>query len=158
MSAKLNFSTVPVKEIPRSLTENGQADYRPVVLVIDDESVIADTLAEILNRTGYAAIPLYDAEDALETALVMPPDLLIADVVLPGESGIDLAIKVRRIFPDCRILLFSGQAATSDLLASANRCGHKFALLSKPVHPKDLLAWIAGDKNAHRQHEAAYSV
>src|SRR5271165_141722 len=141
MTRKTNFPTVPIKQALETMTDNGQKGYRPVVLVVDDESAIADTLAEILSRSGYAAVPVYDAESALDSALLMPPEMLIADVMLPGESGIDLAIKIRRIFPDCRILLFSGQAATSDLLVSANRAGHKFELIAKPVHPKDLLAW-----------------
>jgi DNA-binding response OmpR family regulator len=114
-----------------------------VVLVVDDESVITDTLAEILNRSGYTAIPAYDAEEALETALMMPPELLLTDVMLPGMSGIELAVKVKRIFPDCKILLFSGQAATSDLLAVASRDGHRFDLLTKPLHPKDLLMHVS---------------
>jgi DNA-binding NarL/FixJ family response regulator len=58
-------------------------------------------------------------------------------------SGIELAITVKRVFPDCKILLFSGQASTSDLLASANQAGHHFALLSKPVHPTDLLSRVS---------------
>jgi DNA-binding response OmpR family regulator len=144
MSPKSSFPTVPIKEVPASIPENSSNSYRPVVLVVDDESAIADTLAEILTRSGYTAVPAYDAEDALETALLMPPELLITDVVLPGMSGIELAVTVRRIFPDCKILLFSGQAATADLLASANRKGHEFELLSKPVHPSDLLAWASG--------------
>jgi DNA-binding NtrC family response regulator len=58
-------------------------------------------------------------------------------------SGIELAIKVKRIFPDCRILLFSGQAATTELLTSANRAGHRFDLLTKPIHPNDLLTHVS---------------
>jgi DNA-binding response OmpR family regulator len=116
---------------------------RPVVLVVDDESVIADTLTEILSRSGYAAITAYDADEALEIALTTPPEMLITDVILPGMNGIELAIKIRRIFPDCKILLFSGQAATVDLLASANGAGHHFNLLSKPIHPRDLLAKVS---------------
>jgi DNA-binding response OmpR family regulator len=158
MSPKQNFPTVPLKQVLEHTTINGQKGYRPVVLVVDDESAIADTLAEILNRTGYAAVPVYDAESALETALVMPPEMLITDVMLPGESGIELAIKIRRIFPDCRILLFSGQAATSDLLISANRAGHSFELLTKPVHPKDLLAWASGSAKMQSLRQAAYTV
>jgi len=130
MSPRLNFPTVPIKDVLGSVSVNGSGERRPVVLVVDDESAIADTLAEILNRTGYAAIPVYTAEDALETALVMPPELLITDVVLPGESGVDLAIKVRRIFPDCRILLFSGQ-------------------------PKDLLAWMSSSGKAPSRRQVA---
>jgi DNA-binding NtrC family response regulator len=63
-------------------------------------------------------------------------------------SGIELAITIKRIFPDCKILLFSGQASTSDLLASANQAGHHFALLSKPVHPTDLLSRVADSLKA----------
>lgn len=72
-------------------------------------------------------------------ARVVPPDLVITDVVMAGMSGIDLAIVMHELVPDCRILLFSGQAATADLLATARRDGHTFAVLAKPVHPHDLL-------------------
>ena len=130
---------VPISSAPPADT----SAMRPVVLVVDDESVIADTLTEILSRSGYAAITAYDADEALEIALTTPPEMLITDVILPGMNGIELAIKIRRIFPDCKILLFSGQAATVDLLASANGAGHHFNLLSKPIHPRDLLAKVS---------------
>ena len=85
----------------------------------------------------------FDGPEALEIVLLTPPELLIVDVSLPGMSGIELAITVRRIFPDCKILLFSGHAATADLLARAQRAGHTFTLLSKPLHPQELLARVA---------------
>jgi CheY-like chemotaxis protein len=143
---------VPIKDVPAAVPLNGSKSRRPVVLVVDDESSIADTLSEILSRSGYASMTAYDGEEALETALLMPPEMLITDVQLPGMSGIELAITVRKVFPDCKILLFSGQASTADLLASANRAGHQFALISKPVHPTDLLRRIAeGLGTAKRQ-------
>jgi DNA-binding response OmpR family regulator len=123
-------------------------------MVVDDESSIADTLAEILSRSGYAAVAAYDADSALETALLNPPEMVITDVVLPGMSGVDLAITVRRIFPDCKIILFSGQASTADLLTAASREGHQFVLLNKPVHPTDLLARIS-ESLKHRKHHTA---
>jgi DNA-binding response OmpR family regulator len=130
--------------------------YRPVVLVVDDESVIADTVTEILSRSGFAAMPAYDGESALESALLTPPELLISDVVLPGMSGIDLAIAVKRVFPDCKIILFSGQAASSHLLASASSRGHQFLLLAKPIHPADLLARVR-ETFSSRPHQVAVS-
>lgn len=137
---------------PRSVTTG---TYRPVVMVVDDESSIADTLSEILSRSGYAAIAAYDADSAIETALLTPPEMLITDVVLPGMNGIDLAIHIRRIFPDCKIILFSGQASTADLLVAAHRKGHQFVLLSKPVHPTDLLARISESLRPGKQKAAA---
>jgi hypothetical protein len=44
------------------------------------------------------------------------------------------------MLPSCKILLFSGQAATADLLDRARVQGHEFEILAKPVHPQDLLA------------------
>ena len=75
--------------------------------------------------------------------MLSPPELLITDVSLPGMSGIELAITVRRIFPDCKILLFSGHVATAELLVRAQRAGHTFTLLSKPLHPRELLVRVA---------------
>ena len=123
------------------------SEYRPRILVVDDECVIADTLAKVLTLSGYAAIAAYDADGALETALQSPPELLISDVVLPGMNGIQLATTIKRIFPECKILLFSGQASTVDLMAAASRDGHRFTLLKKPVPPKDLLAMVAEHLN-----------
>ncbi|HUN84008.1 MAG TPA: response regulator [Terracidiphilus sp.] len=148
MKQKQNFPTVPVQSIPQDDTE----EYRTMVLVVDDESVIADTLVEILNRNGYAAIAAYDAEEAMETALLTPPELLITDVVLPEMNGIELAITIRRIFPDCKILLFSGQASTTGLLASASSEGHQFSLINKPVHPRDLLARVTEIFKSRKEH------
>ena len=151
MSKNKTFSTVPLKEVPAVL-EHPQG-HRPVVLVVDDESVIADTLAEILTRSGYQGVAEYDGDSALETALLTPPEMLITDVVLPGMTGIELAISVRRIFPECKIILFSGQASTADLLANARADGHHFTLLNKPLHPQDLLQRVS--EGLKPQHKAA---
>ena len=151
MSKDKTFPTVPLKEVPAHAEGNKAEGHRPVVLVVDDESVIADTLSEILMRSGYHAVPVYDADSALETALLTPPEMLITDEVQPGMTGIELAITVRRIYPDCKIILFSGQAATADLLASARAEGHHFTLLNKPLHPQDLLQRVSDGLKPRRQ-------
>jgi CheY-like chemotaxis protein len=113
---------------------------KPRVLVADDERVIADTLAIILNQHGYDASAVYTGTAAVERARSVRPDLVISDVIMPDMNGIDAAIKIRAMLPGCKILLFSGQAATADLLESARQQGHEFEILAKPVHPQDLLA------------------
>ena len=62
------FPTVSIKDVPASSPDAQDDPYRPVVLVVDDESMIADSLADILKRSGYAAVPAYDGEAALEIA------------------------------------------------------------------------------------------
>jgi len=113
---------------------------KPKVLVVDDERVIADTLAIILGQNGYEASAAYTGKEAVEKAKAWPPDLIISDVIMPDMNGIEAAIQIRKLLPKCKILLFSGQAATADLLESARQQGHEFEILAKPVHPADLLA------------------
>ena len=113
---------------------------KPRVLVADDEEVIANTLEKILNQAGFEARAVYSGEKALELVQSFRPDMLISDVIMPGITGIETAIKVRTLLPSCKILLFSGQACTANLLEEARAQGHEFEILSKPVHPSDLLA------------------
>jgi CheY-like chemotaxis protein len=114
------------------------------VLVVDDEQVIADTLAKILDLNGYEASAVYTGTAAVESARSLQPDLIISDVIMPDMDGIQAAIRIRSFLPDCKILLFSGQAATADLLENARAQGHEFEILGKPVHPSDLLAKLRG--------------
>ncbi len=109
------------------------------VLVLDDEQVIANTLALILNRSGFEAHAVYTAEAAIKSAREFSPDVLISDVIMDGSTGIDAAISISEIVPHCRVILFSGQAVTADLLERAKASGHRFELLVKPVHPRALL-------------------
>lgn len=113
------------------------------VFVIDDEKLVADTIALILRTNGYQALALYDAESAIAQLEIMKPAIVISDVSMPRMNGVQLAIVVRERCPECRVLLLSGQAATLDLLEDAHRQGYTFELLEKPIPPAELLARIA---------------
>jgi CheY-like chemotaxis protein len=69
------------------------------IFVVDDERIIADSLATILNSSGYETSAFYDAESALLACELGNPDCLITDVVMPGMSGIDLAVEIKDRFP-----------------------------------------------------------
>jgi DNA-binding NtrC family response regulator len=109
------------------------------VFVVDDEPIIRDTLAAILNHEGYEAIPFGDGAMALSAADVRSPDLLITDVLMPDMNGVDLAIHFENLYPECKVLLLSSAAATLDLLADACLRGYDFELLAKPLQPVELL-------------------
>jgi CheY-like chemotaxis protein len=121
-----------------------EKNAKPKVLVADDERVIADTLAMILNQSGFNARAVYSGESALELASTFEPDMLISDVIMDDLTGIDAAIRIREQLPRIKILLFSGQAATADLLEKARAQGYEFEILAKPVHPQDLLTKLRG--------------
>jgi len=126
------------------------------IFVVDDERVIAETLAMILQQSGFAAKFFTDPLEALTFARSDAPDLLITDVMMPRLSGIELAIQMKEQCPKCKILLFSGCADTVDLLKTAREQGHNFHLLSKPVHPTDLLRALTEETDTETT--AAYAL
>lgn len=109
------------------------------IFVVDDEPVIAKTVVALLQINGFSASPFTNPLDALNKAQFEAPDLLICDVMMPQLSGIELAIRIKDLCPQCKILLFSGHGNLDLMLESAQAKGYDFNLLSKPVHPKDLL-------------------
>jgi FixJ family two-component response regulator len=68
--------------------------------------------------------------------------VVLSDVIMPGLNGVETGIRLREIVPDCKIILFSGQAATVDLLEKARRQGHHFDILAKPMKPEQLITVI----------------
>jgi CheY-like chemotaxis protein len=109
------------------------------VLIVDDERVIADTLTAILNHSGFDARAAYSCGEALEIAPVFSPDLLISDVIMAERSGIEAAIRIKKMLPDIRVFLLSGQTATTELLEKEKADGYGFEVVMKPVHPSDLI-------------------
>src|SRR5262249_32191379 len=130
-------------QIPSDDSDPKGERFRLDILVVDDENIIADTLATILSKSGYSVRAVYDAQTALELARVLRPALVISDVVMPGMTGIELALALDPLLPSCKILLFSGQAATVDLLEKARTMGRDFAIMTKPIHPTDMLRRVS---------------
>jgi DNA-binding NtrC family response regulator len=118
----------------------GDMENEQTVLVIDDERVIADTLAAILRHNGFKALAVYSGEDAIEAAQKISPSYaVVSDILLGGMSGIDVAIEIRKRCPECAVILFSGALAASDLLDKARAQGHEFEILAKPFDPDTLI-------------------
>jgi DNA-binding NtrC family response regulator len=114
-------------------------ELRRRVLVADDERLIADTLAQILIVSGFSAEAAYSGEQAVEMAQLLKPDVLIADVIMGGISGVETAISIKEFLPKCHVILCSGQITSEELVREAERQGYRFEFLIKPVHPKTLL-------------------
>ncbi len=112
------------------------------VIVVDDESRIASTLVEILKGEGYEAMAASTGDGAIELARIFNPHIVLSDVILPGLNGIEVGVQISALFPNCRVILFSGQAATLDLIKEARQRGHEFEILAKPIKPAALLSII----------------
>ena len=113
--------------------------HSPRILVVDDEALIADTIVQILNRSGFIAEAAYGGKEAIEAARRTTPELVLSDVLMPHIDGVEAAIAIQKFLPETRIVLFSGQAATVEILARARDRGYNFELLAKPLHPTQLI-------------------
>lgn len=121
-------------------SENGKSkNQKKTVLVVDDERLIADTMTEILKRSGFHALCAYDGPSALELAIQANPDYVVTDVVMPHMNGVQLAIAIRKALPSAEIILLSGQAGITDIVERGRKDGYNFELIAKPVHPERLL-------------------
>jgi len=113
------------------------------VLVVDDEKSIADSLSLILQARGHRARAVYSAEEAILISDEFTPDVLISDVVMPGVNGLDLAIYFAERYPECKALLISGNAVGFGLVEESVRRGHYHTILPKPIHPGQILQFLA---------------
>jgi DNA-binding NtrC family response regulator len=114
-------------------------DEKFCIFVVDDEEIIASTVAALLRLKGFEAVFFTNPLDALEASHARIPDLLVSDIVMPLLSGLDLAIQMQALHPHCKALLFSGEWDAGDLSEIARKRSCKFEMISKPVHPKMLL-------------------
>jgi CheY-like chemotaxis protein len=104
-------------------------------LVIDDDKVVADTFAMVLNVGGFEATAVYSGETGVELARSRAFEYLVTGVVMPRMNGIEAAIEIRKLLPKCKVLLVSGDNGSSALLEDALSRGYKFEILAKPVKP-----------------------
>lgn len=114
-----------------------------MILVVDDEHPLADTLRAILERAGYSSTAVYSAADGLDVLAKVRPDLIISDVMMPVMNGVDFALQASQLHPGIKILLISGHAGTQDLMDAARLEGLSIELLAKPVGPEELLSRVA---------------
>lgn len=141
--------TVSISDLVAQGVQPERGERRVVVLVVDDEQPVADAIAEILQKSGFCAMISYGVDTAIDVASVVPPDVMILDILLPGMSGVDLAMIMKKQYPGCRMLL-TADPATGDLVSKARSQGHDFPVLMKPLYPRDLLFAIADVEAASR--------
>ena len=140
MKTSFHYEVVPLCEVP--LPKERHEGERQVVLVVDDEPLVAETLALILSGAGFAAIAVNSGSAALDIARAIQPAFLLTDVQMPGMSGVELALTITDMFPHCKVLLFSGRATAQDL-APAIAAGVEFPMLPKPIHPTQIIDHIS---------------
>jgi len=115
---------------------------RPKILVVDDERAIVTVLAAILESQGYETATAYSGEEAVQVACSFRPDCIVSDVMMGVMNGIEAAIEILGVLPQCKVLFVSGNALAETFWE--RHCeGFNFEILGKPVPATELLAKIA---------------
>lgn len=119
-------------------SEEGQAGGAETILLVEDEEFVRKVTSEVLESAGYRLVSARCAAEALEAQRTCPEsvDLLLADLVLPGTSGRQLAHEFAGLCPQARILLMSGYA---EQLALCGLSAHGRECLAKPFSSRTLL-------------------
>jgi CheY-like chemotaxis protein len=111
------------------------------ILVVDDDHLVADTLKLIFEASGYESEAVYSAEAGLARARTFAPGLLVSDVTMPHETGLQLAEKMNRELPACKLILLTAYASNvSKVERHAIQMNRPLKLLNKPCRPELLLS------------------
>lgn len=121
-----------------------------MILVVDDEPVIAETLVTILNefQDEFLAVASTDILDAFAIARDMKPNLVLLDIAMPGTRGLEHAIEIRDNLR-CPVLLITGHIRPNSLLNDLGPGVQPFDYIQKPIHPVELIDRIRAMTN-HR--------
>lgn len=113
---------------------------RRKILVVDDEILVADTLGIIFQKKGFDCKVSYNGTEAVACSENFCPELLLCDITMPGMNGLEVVANVTRRWPDCRVLLMTGDYIN---LKTARKWAHAHGtpsrILTKPVLPARLL-------------------
>lgn len=109
------------------------------ILVIDDEAGIRESFTKILTRFGHSVVTAANGREGVDIHRETPVDIVITDIFMPEQEGIETIIELRRDFPDVKIIAVSGGGCrgSRDYLPVARGLGADI-VLSKPVSAGEL--------------------
>lgn len=109
------------------------------ILVIDDDTALAEMIGIVLEAEGYKASFCADGNLALDTFNSVNPDLVLLDVMLPGMDGVQICSKIREK-SDVPIIMLTAKTDTVDVVAGLEAGADDY--VSKPFKPKELMARV----------------
>jgi two-component system phosphate regulon response regulator OmpR len=112
---------------------------QPHILVVDDDRRIRDLTARFLSEQGFNVVTAVDAADARDKMKSLAFDLLVLDIMMPGENGLELTTSLRAE-SDVPILLLTARSETEDRIAGLETGADDY--LTKPFEPKELVLRI----------------
>jgi DNA-binding response OmpR family regulator len=111
------------------------------ILVIDDDLDVGHYISDILAQEKIQSKVLTDSKTALEVIQSYKPSIVISDIKMPNLSGTEIAEKIRKNFPQIKIVLMSGHYAElfDDLVTKRSLADH---VIYKPFLPSDIISTV----------------
>ncbi|KRB73138.1 PhoR family transcriptional regulator [Nocardioides sp. Root190] len=109
------------------------------ILVVEDERALAQIVADYLARAGFEAVQVHTGPDGVSTARDLNPDLVILDLGLPGQDGVEVCREIRT-FSDCYVLMVTARDDEVDKLIGLGVGADDY--LTKPFSPRELVARV----------------
>src|SRR5947199_1817775 len=129
----------------------------PSVLIVDDEPNIRRMVGALLGAEGYEVRDAQDGATALQRAIENEPDVLLLDLMMPGDmDGMATLAQMREKLPDVPVVMMSGRAGLSDAVR-ATKLG-AFNFLEKPLSPEGVLLALASALELRRVRREARSL
>jgi putative two-component system response regulator len=110
---------------------------RAKVLVVDDEPLVRSMMASWLSRSGFSCVEAENASEAFQIALEQAPSVVATDIRMPGESGLELLVKLKAALPTVEVIVVSAAGDTSTAIQALT--SGAFGYLIKPVEGKQLV-------------------
>jgi CheY-like chemotaxis protein len=112
-----------------------------LVLIVDDEPMVAQTLGLIFRKSGYRTEVVHTADEAISFARKTPPNLVLCDIEMPLRDGLELMSDLGQELPECPILVLTGSyRSLSKVRDAADTMNQEVSVLVKPCQPLDVLA------------------
>lgn len=113
------------------------------ILVVDDNEDLAFTLRMILEEEGFEVISAKDSQDGYSTFLEFKPDLVITDIQMPGENGLELMEHIRKHNPLVRTIYMSGDLDSFWSPLEEEKKRYPVSLLEKPFSKIQLMGLLS---------------
>jgi two-component system, chemotaxis family, chemotaxis protein CheY len=113
------------------------------ILVIDDDVIVRETIAQILEERGHQVLSAEDGKRGVAAFRTGRPDLVITDIIMPEQEGIQTITEIRRLAPQAKIIAISGggRIGNTDFLKIARHLGAN-DVIAKPFDPDDLVSRV----------------
>jgi diguanylate cyclase (GGDEF)-like protein len=111
------------------------------ILVVDDEDSLLSVLSQVLNREGFQVTAAASGEEAWEIFKKDPVPLVIADIVMPGMTGIELLLKVKEEYPETQVIIMTSYASFETVTKALRHGAYDY--LIKPFEDLDVISTAA---------------